>query len=60
MADYNELEAALDLAEKLCTKEQIQELLRSRKEHKDVRVTAETKDDVVKRNLRTAIEAQGD
>jgi hypothetical protein len=58
MEKYKELEEALSLVESLCTMEQIQDLLRTRKGDKDVRITAESKDDAVKRNLRTAIEAR--
>lgn len=58
MGDYKELEDALSLVKNLCTTEQIQNLLRTRKDHKDVRISAETKDDLVDRNLRVAVEAE--
>jgi hypothetical protein len=57
MKNYKELEEALSLVEARCTMEQIQGLLRTRKGDKDVRITAESKDEAVKRNLRAAIEA---
>ncbi|MGA2716712.1 MAG: hypothetical protein ABSG41_26785 [Bryobacteraceae bacterium] len=58
MADYKELEDALGLVGELCTSEQIQSLLRTRKGTDQVRITAESKDDLIGRNLRTAIEAR--
>jgi hypothetical protein len=56
MSAYKELEDALSLVKKLCTTEQIQDLLRTRKGHENVRITAEKKDDLVDRNLREAVE----
>ena len=56
--NYKELEEALLLVENLCTTEQIQNLLRSRKDDKNVRVTAETKEELVNRNLKAAVESK--
>lgn len=57
MATYKELDEALSLVENLCSTEQIANLLRRHKGTKNVRISAETKEDLVARNLRTAIEA---
>ncbi len=57
MSHYEEVEDALLLVKNLCTAEQIQALLRKRKGIEHVRISAETKDDLVDRNLRTAVEA---
>lgn len=56
MANYKELDEALSLVESLATTEQIQNLLRTRKGHKDVRIGAENKSEVVYRNLREAVD----
>jgi hypothetical protein len=58
MATYKDLDEALSLVENLCTTEQITNLLRKRKGTASVRISAENKDDLVRRNLRTAIEAK--
>jgi hypothetical protein len=58
MSDYKELEDALSLVKTLCTTEQIQALLRTRKGQENVRITAEKKDELVDRNLRQAVEAK--
>ena len=58
MATYKELEEALELEERLCTADQIQDLLRAHKGEEQVRITAESKEDLVRRNLRNAIEAR--
>jgi hypothetical protein len=58
MADYKELNDALSLVKSLCTTEQIQNLLRTRKGEENVRISAENKDKVVDRNLRQAVEAK--
>ena len=58
MPDYKELTEALSLVKDLCTSEQIQDLLRTRKSHESVRITAESKDDLVDRNLREAVESR--
>jgi hypothetical protein len=58
MGDYKELEDALSLVKKLCTADQIQNLLRSQKGQEGVRITAENKDELVDRNLRGALEAK--
>ncbi len=57
MATYKELDEALSLVENLCTTEQIAGLLRKHKGNEKVRISAETKEDLVSRNLRAAIEA---
>ena len=46
------------LVESFCTSDQIQDLLRTAKGHKDVRITAEKKGELVSRNLRTAVDAK--
>jgi hypothetical protein len=56
MATYKELDEALSLVENLCTTEQIADLLRRHKGTKNVRISAENKEDLVRRNLRTAVE----
>jgi len=43
------------LVEVLCTADQVKELLRSAKGQKDVRITAESKSDLIERNLRAAV-----
>jgi hypothetical protein len=58
MSKNAELEETLTLVEKLCTTDQIKNLLRERKGDKDVRLTAESKEDLVQRNLRAAIGAK--
>ena len=58
MATYKELDEALSLVENLCTTEQIADLLRKHKGTKSIRITAETKEDLVRRNLRTAVESK--
>lgn len=58
MSAYKELEDALSLVKDLCTAEQIQALLRTRKGQEGVRITAENKDVLVDRNLREALEAR--
>jgi hypothetical protein len=58
VGDYKEIEDALSLVKELCTVEQIQNLLRTRKGQDNVRISAETKDDLVDRNLREAVEAR--
>lgn len=46
------------LVETMCTAEQIQVLLRLRKGAEGVRITAENKEDLVRRNLRDAVDAK--
>lgn len=58
MNDYEELEDALLLIKEICTVEQIQGLLRKRKGNEGIRVSAETKDLLIDRNLREALEAK--
>ena len=54
-------EKLLLLVDQLCTADQVKELLRIGKETKpkDIRVTAETKTDLIQRNLRSAIQSGG-
>jgi hypothetical protein len=54
MANYKEVDETLALVKDFATTEQIQNLLRTRKE--SVRITGENKDQIVDRNLREAIE----
>jgi len=56
MSNYEEVEDALQLVQQLCTVEQIQTLLRKHKGNEHIRISAETKDNLVGRNLRKAIE----
>ena len=54
MANYKEIDETLALVEDLATTEQIQDLLRTRRE--SVRITGENKEQIVHRNLREALE----
>jgi hypothetical protein len=56
--NHEEVEDALQLVNHLCTFDQIQALLRQRKGNEHIRITAETKEDLVSRNLRQALEAK--
>ena len=56
--DHRELKDALLLVGELSTTDQIKEVLRRRKGEDGVRLTAETKEDLVRRNLREAVEAK--
>jgi hypothetical protein len=56
--DYRELKDALALVGDLCTTDEIKDVLRRRKGEDHVRLTAETKEDLVQRNLREAVEAR--
>ncbi len=56
MANYKELDETLALVKNLATTEQIQNLLRTRRE--SVRITGENKDQIVDRNLREAVESR--
>jgi len=58
MSHQKELDEVLSLVETLCTAEQIRDLLRTRKGNENIRITAEDKDDLVGRNLRTALETK--
>jgi hypothetical protein len=57
MAIYKDLDEALSLVENLCTTEQIASLLRNHKGNANIRISAENKEDLVRRNLRAAVEA---
>jgi len=54
MANYKEVDETLALVKNLATTEQIQNLLRTRRD--SVRITGENKDQIVDRNLRQAID----
>ena len=56
MANYKEIDETLALVKDLATTEQIQNLLRTRRD--SVRITGENKDQIVDRNLREAIESR--
>lgn len=56
MANYKEVDETLALVKDLATTEQIQDLLRTRREN--VRITGENKDQIVDRNLRDAIDSR--
>jgi hypothetical protein len=58
MATYKELDEALKLAESLSTADQIRELLRKRRGDEGVRISAESKQQLVHRNLAEAIQAK--
>ena len=55
MTNIDEL---LTLIQKHCTGEQVAGVLRLSKEHKDVRISAESKEQLINRNLREAILAK--
>jgi hypothetical protein len=55
MSSHAELDETLSLVEHLCTTEQVKTLLRERKGEKDVRISAESKAELVQRNLKTAV-----
>ncbi len=57
MTSQTELDEALNLVEKFCTADQIRALLRTKKGDENVRITAEDKEDLVHKNLRTAVES---
>jgi len=58
MANYKELDETLALVYDHATFEQIQALLRTRKGDENVKITAETKEQIVYKNLRDAIDAR--
>jgi hypothetical protein len=58
MSQFDELEEALTLVEALSTSEQIKELLRKRKGEPNVRLSAESKADLVHHNLKEAVTAK--
>jgi hypothetical protein len=58
MSKNDELDDALTLAAELCTSDQIKEVLRRRKGDENVRISAESKEDLVHRNLREAISSK--
>jgi hypothetical protein len=58
MSHLKELDEVLSLVEQLCTAEQVRDLLRTRKGEENVRISAEDKEDLVRRNLRTAVETK--
>lgn len=56
MSHYKELDEVLSLVENLCTADQVRDLLRTRKGEENVRISAEDKGDLVRKNLRNAVE----
>ena len=56
MSKVRELDETLALVEKMCTTDQIKDLLRKRKGDDGVRITAENKERLVLKNLREAVE----
>lgn len=58
MANYKEIDETLALVYDHATAEQVQALLRTRKGHESVRITAEDKDQLIYRNLRDAIDSR--
>src|SRR6266404_2320506 len=56
MSNYKELDETLSLVQKFATIEQIKDGLRTRKGEENVRITANTLDELVNSNLRTAVE----
>ncbi len=56
--NYKEIEDILNLVFERCTTEQIQELLRTRKENNNVRISAENKTALIYKNLREAIDSR--
>jgi hypothetical protein len=58
MSPIKELNEVLSLVENLCTADQVRDLLRTRKGNENIRISAEDKDTLVQRNLRTAIETK--
>lgn len=58
MSQQSEVEEALSLVQGMCTAEQIKDLLRTRKGQEGIRITAESKEDLVNRNLRDAISSK--
>ena len=57
MAQHKDLDEVLRLAEKLCTGDQVRDLLRTKKGNESVRITADDKEDLIRKNLRNALEA---
>lgn len=58
MNNPRELDEVLGLVEQLCTAEQVKDLLRTRRGNENIRITAEDKDNLISRNLRTALETK--
>jgi len=58
MTHQNDLDEVLSLVEKLCTAEQVKDLLRTRKGDENIRISAEDKEQLIRRNLRTAVESK--
>jgi hypothetical protein len=52
MSKNDELDDALALAEELCTSDQIKDVLRKRKGDENVRISAESKEDLVQHRPR--------
>jgi hypothetical protein len=58
MTHQKDLDEALSLVEKLCTGDQVRGLLRTKKGDENVRISAEDKEDLVRKNLRNAVESK--
>jgi hypothetical protein len=58
MTHRNDLDEVLSLVEKLCTAEQVKDLLRARKGDENIRISAENKEQLIRRNLRSAVESE--
>jgi hypothetical protein len=58
MSHVKELDEVFSLVENLCTAEQVRDLLRTRKGNENIRISAEDKETLVRRNLRTAVETK--
>lgn len=57
MAQHKDLDEVLSLVEKLCTGDQVRDLLRTKKGNESVRITGDDKEDLIRKNLRNALEA---
>jgi hypothetical protein len=58
MTHQHDLDGVLSLVEELCTAEQIRDLLRTKKGDENIRISAEDKEQLVRKNLRTAVESK--
>src|ERR1035438_5397775 len=58
MTHQRDLDEALSLVERLCTADQVRGLLRTKKGDDNVRISAEDKEELVRKNLRNAVESK--
>jgi hypothetical protein len=58
MTHQKDLDEALSLVEQLCTADQVRGLLRTKKGDDNVRISAEDKEELVRKNLRNAVESK--